>query len=54
MTKTFKDIQEKIAVGQLDRLKKAYEPLRKADMSKHTDAIKQATAMLNRIKDSVL
>ena len=52
MTNTFKQLREKVLPGQLDRLKKAYEPLRKTDMSKHTDAIKQATAMLNKIKDS--
>ena len=52
MTTTFKQLKEKVLPGQLDRLKKAYEPLRNVDMSKHTDAIKQATAMLNRLKDS--
>ena len=49
MANTFKQLREKVLPGQLDRLKKAYEPLRKSDMSKHTDAIKQATAMLNRL-----
>ena len=52
MANTFKQLREKVLPGQLDRLKKAYEPLRNVDMSKHTDAIKQATAMLNRLKDS--
>ena len=49
MTNTFKQLREKVLPGQLDRLKKAYEPLRNVDMSKHTDKIKQATTMLNRL-----
>ena len=39
MTTTFKQLKEKVLSGQLDRLKKAYEPLRNVDMSKHTDKI---------------
>ena len=49
MTTTFKQLKEKVLPGQLNRLKKAYEPLRNVDMSKHTDAIKQATTMLNKL-----
>ena len=54
MTKTFKDIRENIAAGQLTRLKKEYEPLRKIDMSKHKDQVKKTTMMLRKLNKDTL
>ena len=49
MTKEFKNIQEKIASGQLARLKKEYGKLKHIDWSKHKDQVKKTTAMLKKL-----
>ena len=54
MTNTLKNIRESIAAGQLKRLKKEYEPLRKIDMSKHKGQVDKTTAMLSKLKIGTL
>ena len=54
MTNTLKNLRENIAAGQLARLKKEYEPLRKIDMSKHKGQVEKTTAMLRKLKIGTL
>jgi len=48
------EIVEKIIPGQLARLKKEWEPLRKVDMSKHQKTIDQIKVKLKRLNPSSL
>ncbi len=54
MNKTLKTIRESIAAGQLARLKKEYEPMRKIDMSKHKGQVEKTTAQLKKLKIGTL
>ena len=54
MTKTLKNLRENIAAGQLARLKKEYEPMRKIDMSKHKGQVEKTTAQLKKLKIGTL
>ena len=54
LEKIVEEIVEKIIPGQLARLKKEWEPLRKVDMSKHQKTIDQIKVKLKRLNPSSL